>query len=415
MQKNHAQLLETIKQRLKPDVSVMKEIDAFVSDLNKKIKQKKIKAVCVKGGSVAKQTFLKNDYDVDLFVKFDVSYKKKNISALLKTVLPKTAVMVHGSRDYFQLHRNLHYELVPVLHVKNYKEAANVTDMSPLHVGWVLQHVKKNPKLPDEIRLAKQFCKANNCYGAESYIRGFSGHILDILIIYYGSFLALLKNAQQWNNKVIIDPEKQLKNPLQELNSAKTESPLIIVDPVQKNRNAAAALSREKFLLFKQKAKAFLKKPSEKYFQIITFTEEKIQKKYEKKKKNHQLIMLKIEPVDGKKDVVGSKILKVFEYLDAEMKKKEFAVEGKNWQFEPALIYFLVKKEKLSHTLYLPGPPLHMTSDVLKFKKKHKKTIIKNKRIFAVEKRKYKDAKSFITDAIKNSYVKEKVKKISLA
>src|SRR3972149_3567125 len=109
--------LEIIKQDLRPDNSVLKAIGSFISQFNSELKKFKIKAICVPGGSVAKNTFLKGDFDVDLFVKFDYSYREKNISDLLEKVLKQyNPERVHGSRDYFQLTKdNLNYEIVPVL------------------------------------------------------------------------------------------------------------------------------------------------------------------------------------------------------------------------------------------------------------------------------------------------------------
>ena len=46
-----------------------------------------------------------------------------------------------------------------------------------------------------------------------------------------------------------------------ELNKSKQQGPLIVIDPVQKDRNAAAALNHEKFEIIKKTAKQFLKKP----------------------------------------------------------------------------------------------------------------------------------------------------------
>ena len=68
----------------------MIEVEDIIKKINKEVKARKIKARCVKGGSVAKGTFLKNDYDVDLFVRFDYSYKDQDLSVLLKKILEKT-------------------------------------------------------------------------------------------------------------------------------------------------------------------------------------------------------------------------------------------------------------------------------------------------------------------------------------
>ena len=239
--------LDKIKKELRPDISVLKEVEDFVKLINREIHKNNIKAVCIPGGSVAKGTFLKGDFDVDLFVKFGTGYS--NISKLLHKILtPFNPDLVHGSRDYYQIKRKLNYEIVPVLDITDPDKAENVTDMSPLHVQWVKNHLQKGQD--DEIRLAKKFCKSINVYGAESYIKGFSGHVIDILIIHYGSFHKLLEATKKWKPKVIIDTEKYYKSSrelLFNMNQSKISGPMIIIDPILKTRNAASALSYEKF------------------------------------------------------------------------------------------------------------------------------------------------------------------------
>ncbi|MEM4638151.1 MAG: nucleotidyltransferase domain-containing protein, partial [Candidatus Woesearchaeota archaeon] len=194
-------IIAKVKLRLRPEKEIFLEVDKTVNKINEVIRKLKIEADCVKGGSIAKNTFLKNDCDIDLFVRFAFKYEDSKLSDMLYEILIEAfsnvkILRVHGSRDYFQFRMNKYdYEIVPVimLHESNLKDARNITDFSPLHVNWVSGKIKKNPELSDEIRVAKQFCKANNVYGAESYIRGFSGHILDIMIIYYGSFISMVK------------------------------------------------------------------------------------------------------------------------------------------------------------------------------------------------------------------------------
>jgi len=140
--------------------------------------------------------------------------------------------------------------------LKKASEVVNITDISPLHSKWVNKFGKG---LKDEIRLAKQFCKANKLYGAESHITGFSGYVLEILTIHYKGFKNLIKAITKWKPKVIIDTEKYHKKPLFDLDKSKTHSPIIIIDPVQKSRNASAAVDIEKFNKLIQYSKEFLK------------------------------------------------------------------------------------------------------------------------------------------------------------
>jgi len=77
------------------------------------------------------------------------------------------------------------FEFIPVVTIHKASDAQNITDISPLHVAWVNKHIGK---LRNDIRLAKLFCKAQGLYGAESHIRGFSGYLLELLVIAYGGF-----------------------------------------------------------------------------------------------------------------------------------------------------------------------------------------------------------------------------------
>ena len=405
-----------IKDKTKPEKKGFKAADDTIDKINALLRKEKIKAVCMAGGSYAKGTILKNDFDIDLFIRFDYSYSKngKDISNLLgKALAPLKPELVHGSRDYYQLKKkNLLFEIVPVLKITNYKQAVNVTDMSPLHVDYVKNHMKKNPELLYEVRLAKQFCKAAKVYGAESYIQGFSGHVLDLLIIYYQGFENLLMQASVWGSKVIIDPAKHLKDPLRQLNRSKTRSPLVIVDPVQPDRNAAAAVGKEKFDLFKRKAREFLHKPSEHFFAVKKLSAKELKAKAGK----NRLVLLKAKPLKGKDDVIGAKVMKCYEYMHKQLKKHDFKVAESGWEFDhkASLIYYIIKNEKLSDQISLRGPPVKQKLDAKKFRSKHKKVFEKNKRLFAHEKRIYITPYQMVKELIHEEYVRQRVAKILL-
>ena len=121
--------------------------------------------------------------------------------------------VVHGSRDYFRLKISPDFfiELIPVKKVKNPKESENITDLSYSHVNYIKRKVKSK-KVLDEIRIAKAFCYATKCYGAESYIKGFSGYALELLVYYYKGFMKFIKAMEKAKEKIVIDIEKDYKN-----------------------------------------------------------------------------------------------------------------------------------------------------------------------------------------------------------
>ncbi|MBN2111687.1 nucleotidyltransferase domain-containing protein [Candidatus Woesearchaeota archaeon] len=400
---NAKKILDEVLADIKPKKRTIKEVDEFVGEINSQIKKSRISAKAVVGGSFAKNTFLKEDHDVDIFVLFSLKYSNENLSRLLKKILkPFKTEQVHGSRDYFIIKNKFNFEIVPVLDIKKAKNAQNVTDFSPEHVKWFNKNGKK---YADDIRLAKKFCKANKIYGAESYINGFSGHVLDILIVHYKGFLPLMRAASKWKKKQVIDFYNVHRGKaLFELNKSKTQGSLVVVDPVQPDRNAAAALDEEKFGLFVKNAKEFLKKPSKMFF-----TEKKADR--EKLMKNGYIL---IEAVSkkGKEDVSGAKLLKAFDFVKKGLEEFEVCDAGWEWDKKKnALFWYLAKKKKLPESVEWQGPPLIMENRVKDFRKKYRKTFTKKGRIFAKITRKHTTPESLAKELIKDRYFRERVKK----
>src|SRR3989344_2645236 len=140
--------------KLKPS----KEEKEFVEKITKEVfqKLKKIKSInFIVGGSISKDTWLKGTNEIDIFAKFNYNkFRDKNdkISGLLYKELKKffKVNIVHGSRDYFHVnYKEYIFEIVPILDIKDPRQALNVTDISPLHINFV----KKFPKVKDDFRL----------------------------------------------------------------------------------------------------------------------------------------------------------------------------------------------------------------------------------------------------------------------
>ena len=405
-------LLNDIAREIRPEKDVKKEVDAFIRKINEIIKKNKIRAEAVAGGSIAKGTFLRDAYDIDIFVKFDLKYKEKDLSSMLEKILESfNPVKIYGSRDYYQIKNEYNYEIVPVLDIKKVEDAVNVTDMSPLHAIWVRKYIKENKSLADEIRLAKHFCKAIDVYGAESYIRGFSGHVLDILTIYYNSFFNLLKNSKKWKEETVIDLYNYHKGKaLFNLNKSKI-SPLVVIDPVDPERNAAAALDREKMEKFRKAAINFLKKPSRRFFERKKITKESL------KKKGKNILILEIEPKKGKEDVIGAKLYKTLIYIKRRLYENEFKVLNYGWEWDKkkeALFYYVLKKDELDKERICVGPPLNLKWHVKKFKRKYKNTYTKKGKVYARINRKFRTASELINNLKSSNYMKEKTKKIKI-
>lgn len=389
--------------------STTKEIVNLITDAA--IKQD-VPIEVVPGGSTAKGTFLKGNFDVDIFVRFkgDNSDLSNTLELLLASFAPEQDIVierVHGSRDYFTFtYNNLFFEIVPVKYVTKPQRADNVTDMSPLHVFWVKE--KLNKKLRDDIRLAKQFCKAQGVYGAESFINGLSGHVLDILIIYYGGFDAFINAATKWGKVTVIDPEQKHDDVFEELNESKLVSPLVVIDPIDAHRNAAAALSQEKYVAFINSAKEFVNNPSKDFFIIPDFDLEKVK---EKKSINQDLFVVSVSPLLGKRDVVATKVLKVFEFLARHLKLHDFVLDEVGWHYDPHVchLYFFAKKQELDSDHVHQGPPLDNAIGVKKFKEAHKDYYEKNGRLYVKLPRDFRTIQDCLHYLLEQDFVTQRV------
>lgn len=406
-------ILNDVRDRIRPGTTHMDNVERTKRVIQKALDKHEIDADCVVGGSFAKGTHLRGDHDVDLFVRFDKdTYKTSALADHLENALPFEAERVHGSRDYFHAHRyKLDFEIVPVLAVDNHAEAKNVTDMSPLHVHYVKQHLDDD--MADEIRLAKQFCKANKVYGAESYIRGFSGHVIDLLIIYYGNFKNLLNAATNWGKRVVIDQESHWSNPLRQLNDSKLESPLVLIDPLQPERNAAAALSRDKFHVFKARARDFLNNPDTTYFKITHFDADKL----EDKASDDHLIFFEMAPYKNKDDVMGAKLRQAFDYIHRKVEDRQWPIIEADWEFLPdeqlGRFYFILDNDRRDY-IEREGPRVTDEDNVKRFTDKHADTHIKGGRIYAHIDRRHTTPRELIEHITGLTYVQERVKQVRI-
>lgn len=330
-------------------------------------------------------------------------YSGADISDILKATI-KDAKELHGSRNYFQIQKGEYtIELIPIIDIKRVEHAENITDISPFHTKWV----RKHKKYTDDIRLAKAFAKANRFYGAESYIRGFSGYAMEVLTIHYKGFNNLIKNAAKWKSSVTLDTANHHKTKIQ-LNEAKMLSPIILVDPVQATRNVTAVISKEKYKIFIKTAKAYHKHPTPEFFIAKDFTKEL-------KKKKGNIITLQILPQEGKRDVVGAKILQCFEHIQQQLEKHDFLVKEAGWHWkenETAILYFIIKTEKLSEKIKHYGPPNTQKEGLKQFKQKWKGHKIKKElnRVYIELPRMHKEPKSLVKKIINAEYIQSRVK-----
>ncbi len=400
-----------VLERIKPPEKLPDKVYETVDNVQNVIPNAKV----MLGGSTAKGTYLKGDHDYDVFVRFNPeNVEHSSISDILEESLQSVfdnVVRVHGSRDYFHVEIDeFFFEFIPVLHVKSSAEAENVTDMSPLHVEHVTAKIQENPDMADEVRLLKQFCKAQRIYGAESYIGGFSGYMVELLVIHYGTFQKTLDAVSGWEDRVVLDPEGHHKDAMKALNESKLQSPLVMVDPVQPERNASAALKKEAFDTFREVADEYLSVPEEKQDEFFVVKPLDIDS-FKKLHSETDLFVVELDAQTGKPDVAGAKCYKAFQFMLRELQEHGFLVHASDWEYKDdrAVLLFAMDKKELDKEDIKKGPPLEMSEHVSSFKEEHSETFEKEGRIYAREKREFTKPDDLLKALCKDKYVLERV------
>ncbi|MEM4330972.1 MAG: nucleotidyltransferase domain-containing protein [Candidatus Pacearchaeota archaeon] len=377
------EIFEEVKRRFfltkKEEKEILSEVRAFIKKLRGILKEEKI----ILGGSVAKKTLIrKKEQDADIFVIFNKEEEMKNLKKALESLNEKFDV-AYGSREYFRIKKEkLVFEIVPLLKVKKLSEVKNVIDFSPFHVKYIKNLTKKDPSLLDEIKITKAFCTSQKIYGAESYIGGFSGYSLEVMVCFFGSFINFLKGIQKVN---FIDPSSHFRNKqeaFREINESKLRSPLLLVDPVYKYRNLCAGLSFENFEKLKKIGKEFLKNPSIRFFEEEEINEESL--KMKARKENLRFVSLIASSKKNREEVVAAKIKKVFLHLLNELKRKKQEVVYSTFLFNGSIgkILLLIRENK---KIKIFGPLKSFPDAITKFKEIRKEIFFEGERSFAFE------------------------------
>ena len=127
-----------------------------------------------------------------------------------------------------------------------------------------------------------------------------------------------------------------------------------------------------------------------------------------KLKKKGKLIYIEAEALQGKKDIVGCKLMQVFEFLKKRVQEFEVIESGWDWN----KFWFVLRKGKIDKFEVRKGPPVKLEKFAEDFKKKNKKTYVEKGRLMAKVPRKFYELDSFVKDKLKDDYVKERIKKI---
>ncbi|MDD1745728.1 MAG: CCA tRNA nucleotidyltransferase, partial [Candidatus Methanoperedens sp.] len=259
---NHIDTIRaSILSRIKPKDPEKQKLsalaDSLISRINAIGRAEGLDITAILVGSTARSTWLSGEHDLDIFIMFPPDVSREYLEEKGLYVARKMAAQAQSSEERYAEHPYINavfdgYEvdLVPAFRVASAAEIKSAVDRTPFHNRFVLSSIKG---LEDEVLLLKQFLKGCGVYGSELKTHGFSGYLVELLVIHYGSFMQVLEATREWKPGMKIDIEKHA--------SIAQADPLVMVDPTDPARNVAAALSLDNMCIFIDRAREFLKKP----------------------------------------------------------------------------------------------------------------------------------------------------------
>jgi tRNA nucleotidyltransferase (CCA-adding enzyme) len=214
-------------------------------------------------GSVARDTWITGDRDLDVFMLFDPALPRADLEHRGLDLARQIAGRFgDGMREKYSEHpyinttiRGLDVDLVPCYAVASAAGIQSAVDRTPFHTRYIREAIDG---FVDDVLLMKQFTKAAGIYGSDHMTEGFAGYLCELLVIRYGGFTPLIEAAGAWEPGLVIDIAGH--------QAKEFDDPLVVIDPVDPKRNVAASLSMTRMFEFVELARGYAAEPAIDYF-----------------------------------------------------------------------------------------------------------------------------------------------------
>lgn len=349
--------------KITPTPADRAKIQSLAEELQQKVflacQQEGVTAEVRVEGSVAKDTWLSEEPEIDVFMRMPTSIPRKSLGEISLKIARKAT---EGSKQIERFAEHPYLEaftdgvrlnIVPCYDVKR-GDWLSATDRTPFHTDYMKKHLTESAH--GEVRLLKKFLKGVDAYGAEIKIGGFSGYLCELLIVHYKSFMATLHAFAGYTQRAAVDIEGYYSSE-EELGKLFPE-PLVVVDPVDKGRNVASAVQPQKLYTLVSAARAFIKKPDAKFFyppKTNPLTIEEIAGKLENR--GAALVFLPLGNLEAVPDVLWGQLYKTQRALRKLAELNDFMVlRDAVWDNEKTFSVFIFELEQR----VLPGVKKHL-------------------------------------------------------
>ncbi|MBU0497704.1 MAG: CCA tRNA nucleotidyltransferase [Candidatus Thermoplasmatota archaeon] len=396
------QVLKCITPTAKEEQTLQKTIQILLKEIIKQLHQYKITITPQLVGSTAKGTYLRNDLDIDLFLVFPITTPRKTLANISRTVgytLLADPEECYAEHPYIRgIYHGYKTEIVPCYHIESVANKLSAVDRTPLHTSYITKHLTFTQQ--QEVRVFKQFLHGIGCYGAEAEIEGFSGYLSELIILQYHTFQNTIDHASKWKPGITIT--------LTPDDPPSFSTPLIIIDPVDPERNVASALSQEKFDIFVHACQQYKKTPSLQFFFPNPLKPWPLNQISEQLK-NKNIIGVEFQNPGIINENLYPQLRKAARAMQEIAITYDFQIYRTCFYITKQLVGVVLFPEKntISPTIEHTGPPVHLEKNVKEFRDKwlhHQDTIAQpyhdGKRWYVRIKRPYTNIIKLLQDQI---------------
>ena len=230
----------------------------IIGNIKSKLEKMGVEAEPMLVGSQSRGTELKNS-DLDIFIVFSTKYSKKEMEDAGMEI--GFEIFPEGTAKYAEhpyvsgIMEGVKVDIVPCFRVEMNRKIISSVDRTPLHTQFMKNAM--NDEMRKEAILLKLFMKRQGIYGSELKTSGFSGYVCELIILKFKRFNSFIEYVSNLKGRLIIGDEDR---------TSKFNSPVVIIDPVDLGRNAAAAVNEGNLSILKIAAKFYNLNPCNFFF-----------------------------------------------------------------------------------------------------------------------------------------------------
>lgn len=378
MASSFERIFAQINREVSPTASEARKEMYFARGLIVKLQKALPTAKVTLVGSTARDTGLRGDRDIDIFAAFPRHLSrehivKKTFNATRKSVKAKWEEH-YAEHPYLQaVIGPYQIEVIPCFAIAPHETIKSAVDRSPLHMDYLQKMLSDKQKR--DVRVMKKLLKVNEIYGAEAETGGFSGLVCEQLMLNYQNLENLLKEAAKWRPPVYIDIEgsweAHTKLGRKRLAEKFPEVKFVLIDAIDRNRNAAAAISAGSLAKFVLLARAFVKRPSVKFFRDKQTKIKTAQLKREIRKRQTAIAVAVVKKPSVVHDILFPQLKRTEKNLAKQLQLSGFTVLGSASAMgkKDCTLLFEVTHAELPAVRKLQGPPAWFFADAEKFLK----------------------------------------------